>query len=70
MRIIVSRTGIHETVRYASDELVRYMKKIDSTLVIDERVYKTYESLNEDIIWIGQYHPFVAPDENTDEILI
>ncbi|MHB1154322.1 MAG: DUF4838 domain-containing protein [Eubacteriales bacterium] len=70
MRMIVSKTGKNKTVGFASEEFVRYLKLIDNSIMIDERVYDTYETLNEDIIWIGQYSPFVAPNEYDDEILV
>jgi hypothetical protein len=68
MRIIIARIGEDKTVGFASDEFARYLKIMDASLLIDERVYDTYNALCDDVIWVGQCGP-VNPSCD-DEILI
>lgn len=68
MNIIIARIGRNQTIAYAASELSRYLKKMDSNLFIEERVYKTIDTFLPHVIWIG-VDGSVAPSE-CDEIRI
>ena len=54
MRIVIGRIGYSDTVKFAVSELVRYLKKIDKTLIIDRRNYKEYDEKVENVIFVGK----------------
>lgn len=53
-RITLARIGKHETVRYAVEELVKYLKLIDIELMIDVRLYDAYDPTVGGVIWVGE----------------
>ena len=53
-RITLARIGNHETVRYAVEELVKYLKLIDIELMIDVRLYDAYDPTVARVIWVGE----------------
>ena len=67
--ITLAKIGTHQTVNYAVEELVRYLKMIDCHLLIDQRTYDTYNANITNVIWIG-LTPMVPYNKLDDEILI
>lgn len=67
MYITFARIGNCETVRFASEELRRYLKLIDNTVFVDERRYDEKTDDNS-VIWVGIDGSVPASDE--DEIKI
>lgn len=67
MKLTVARIGDHITTKFACQELVRYLKRIDSNISIDER---TYGEFCEDcsVLWVGVDGSVPASEE--DEIRI
>ena len=59
-RITFARIGKNETVRYAVEELVKYLKLIDIELMIDIRLYDAYDPTVEKVIWVGEDPAFDA----------
>ena len=53
-RITLARIGKHPTVRYAVEEMVRYLKQIDIELMIDVRLYDAYDPTVGGVIWVGE----------------
>jgi len=51
--IILARIGTNPTIKYAFDELARYLKQMDSSIFIDSRVYNERDLTRNDIIWVG-----------------
>lgn len=59
-RITLARIGKHETVRYAVEELNKYLKRIDPELMIDVRLYDAYDASVENVIFVGEDPAFDA----------
>ncbi len=53
MHLILARIGDHPTVRFAQDELFRYLKSIDPTLHIQSRTYQAPVETTAPMLWIG-----------------
>ncbi len=53
MRISIGKIGESKTVAYAAEELARYLKKIDKSLLIDMASYEAYEKNVANVIFIG-----------------
>ena len=53
VRITLAQLGEHETVALAVAELHKYLKTIDSELMIDERIYDAYDPDVKKVIWVG-----------------
>lgn len=76
MRIVIAKIGNDKTVSYAVEELSRYLKMIDETLMIDRRVYSEYRSDVKGVIWVGEdkvfdtFLPEVDERELDDAIFI
>jgi len=76
MRIVFAKIGNHKTVNFALDELCRYIKMIDSDIMVDRRTYSAYDPSIKGIIWIGvdpffdSSLPSVENREVDDAILI
>lgn len=68
MKLILARIGEHQTVRYAFDELIRYLKAVDDSLYIEGRAYEQYVSSKADVLWIGLDGS--VPASTDDEIKI
>jgi len=68
MNLILARIGKHETIRYAFDELAKYLKQMDPTILIDARVYDKIDPTRKDILWVGLDGSIPASDD--DSILI
>ncbi|MBR3942972.1 MAG: DUF4838 domain-containing protein [Clostridia bacterium] len=62
MRLIIAKTGDSQIVSFATSELCRLLKEMDSTIVLDVRKYKTYDENVKNTVWVGT--DFVQPDEN------
>jgi len=52
-KLILGRIGSDPVVKFAFDELVRYLRAMDETLFLDRRVYAAKEEGKEGILWIG-----------------
>jgi len=74
MRITLAKIKGNKTVDFAFDELVKYLKLIDSELIVDERLYDKYDESIEKVIWVGLDEHFEFPEvecaELDDAILI
>ncbi len=70
MRIIVSKIGDDKTTGFAADELVRYLKMIDPSIIIDQRLYDEYDPSDKNVVWVGLIDAFVKSDDVSDEIYI
>ena len=53
MEITFARIGSHETVKFAFEELRRYLHRIDSTCNVHLKVVKNYSPDDKDVIFIG-----------------
>ena len=53
VRITLARIGAHQTVRFAVEELRRYLKKIDPSLMVDVRLYDAFDPSVKRVIWVG-----------------
>ncbi|MBE6580907.1 MAG: DUF4838 domain-containing protein [Ruminococcaceae bacterium] len=53
MILTLARVGTHPTVAFAASELARYLKMMDRTLFVQERVYDKKEESTSDAIWLG-----------------
>ena len=67
--ITLAKIGTNKTVSYATEELGRYLKKIDKTLFIDQRTYEAYDNSVQNVIWVG-LNGQVKENSRDDEILI
>lgn len=67
-RIVIAKIGNAKPVEFACDELVRYLKRIDGTSIIECRSYDRYESDAGNVIWLGETGNIQKSDR--DEILI
>ncbi len=53
MHITLAKIGDHSTIRFAAEELEKYLKKIDSALFIEKRCYPAYDKAIKNALWIG-----------------
>ncbi len=53
MNMTIARIGSSETIKFASDELVRLLRTMDRSLFIDSRVYREKDASRNDILWVG-----------------
>jgi len=53
MYLTVARIGKNETVKYAVDELVRLVRRMDSSVLVDVRLYDDSRDDKMGIIWVG-----------------
>ncbi len=51
--VTIARIGSHKTVKFAADELRRYLKLIDSEIIVDVRLYEDYVENETDLLWVG-----------------
>ncbi len=56
--ITLARIGRHPTVKFAVDQLRRYLKLIDSDVIVDVRLYDDYNGDNSDLLWVGMSDKF------------
>lgn len=67
MRIVLGKIGCDPTVGFAVSEFVKYLKKIDRTLTIDERTYPAYDADAKKVIFIGLSS---GEETNADRVMI
>ncbi len=67
--ITLAKISSHRTVNYAVDELAKYLKRIDRSLLIDQRTYDAYDADVKNVIWVG-LTPLITYQSLDDEILI
>ena len=53
MRLILAQIGKSNTVRFAVKEIVRLIKTMDPSLVLDVRIYDQWESSVKNALWVG-----------------
>ena len=53
MELTFARIGSHDTVKFAFEELRRYLHRIDSTVNVHQRTFDTYDKNVTGVIWIG-----------------
>jgi len=68
MKIILAKIGHDKTVNFAFQELIRYLRKMDEQLHIEERYYDVKDASAEGILWIGLNE--LVPASEEDEIYI
>ena len=75
-QIRIGRIGSHPTVVHAVEELWKYLKRMDSSLVPDLLSYEQYDPTLTHTLWVGQDAAFASlsskavPDSRDDSILI
>ena len=67
--ITLAKVGKHQTITFAVNELARYLKMMDASLLIDQRTYDEYDSSLTNVIWLG-LTPMVNCDKLNDAIVI
>lgn len=67
MRIVIGKIGNSATVGYAADELARYLKKIDASILIDRRNYAAYDENVQNTVFVGMLS---GKEESADRIII
>lgn len=67
--ITLAKIGTNKTVAFAVDELARCLKKMDNSLLIDQRTYSEYDASVTGVIWVG-LTSIVKEDKFEDRILI
>ncbi len=65
MNIILARIGKNPTIRYAFDELAKYLKQIDPSIFIDSRIYDERNLTRKDILWVGLDGSVTESDDDT-----
>lgn len=68
MKIIIGRIGNDPTVKYAYEEMVRLLKRLDQGVFIDLRIYNGKIADKKGILWLGIDSSVEASD--VDEIFI
>ena len=58
MRITFARIGADETIRFAVEELEKYLYKIDNEIMVDIRLYDAYDKSVNNVIWVGAIPDF------------
>lgn len=53
MNLILARVGKHPTVAFAAAELSRYLRQMDGTLFVEERVYDAVDPALAHVLWLG-----------------
>ena len=72
--VTIARIGNENAVKLAASELAKYLKLIDSDVIIDMRICRKYDETRKDLLYVGvTEHPGVKKVENReldDAILI
>ena len=58
--ITIARIGSHRTVKFAVDELRKYLKMLDKKTIIDVRIYEDYDENLKNLLWVGMSDTFHA----------
>jgi len=53
MVLTIATIGKNETVTYAFQELARYLKQMDASLLLSGRVYEAYDPAVSNVLWLG-----------------
>ena len=56
--VTIARIGSHRTVKFAADELRRYLKLIDRDIIVDVRLYDDYDEGRTELLWVGMSDKF------------
>ena len=54
LTITIGKIGKHQTVNFAVDELRKYLKCIDKSVIVDVRAYDNYDKTVPGILWVGE----------------
>ena len=73
--IIIARIGNHRTIKFAADELRRYLKLMDGEIIVDVRLYDEYEEGHPNFLWVGMSDTFeekipAVEDKNLDDAIL
>lgn len=68
MNFIIGMIGNNETVKYAYDEMVRLLRRMDSTTYIDLRIYNERIEEKSNLLWLGM--DGTVKEDKEDEIYI
>ncbi len=63
--VIIARIGSHKTVKFAAEELAKYLRKMEQNAVVDVRIYDDYDENLKDVLWVGMSEKF---DEKIPEV--
>ncbi len=58
--VTIARIGNCRTVKYAAEELRKYLKKLDSKAIVDIRIYDEYDGNRKNFLWIGLSDEFAS----------
>ena len=53
MKLIIAKIGNNKTVSFANEELIRLIKTMDSSVVLDVRKYDSYDEGVKNALWVG-----------------
>ncbi len=76
MEITFARIGTHETVKFAFQELRRYLHRMDCTVDVHLKIYDTYDENDTGVIWLGcdkafkNFLPEVKDERYDDSVYI
>ncbi|MBR5539658.1 MAG: DUF4838 domain-containing protein, partial [Clostridia bacterium] len=56
--VTIARIGSHKTVKLAASELAKYLRKMETNAVVDERIYDEYNANLTDVLWVGMSEEF------------
>ncbi len=56
--ITIARIGSNRTVKFAAEELRKYLKMLDSKTIVDIRLYDEYDASRTNFIWLGMSDKF------------
>ena len=67
MKLTLCKIGNNETISFAAKELIRLLKAMDSTIVLDVRKYASYDENVKNALWIGMGF---TEESETDRVCI
>jgi hypothetical protein len=53
MKLTIAKIGDNKTVSFANEELIRLIKTMDSSVVLDVRKYDSYDEGVKNALWVG-----------------
>jgi len=65
--ITIARIGSHRTVKFAVDELRKYLKMLDVRTIIDVRIYQDYDENLKNLLWVGMSDDFYTKFPEVDD---
>ena len=64
--VTIARIGNHRTVKFAVEELRRYLKLMDRNTIVDVRLYDDYYEGYPNLLWVGMSQKFDSVLPNTE----